>query len=634
MPATTYIDFFGNNSGALQVQNIDIAPMGPHTITSAHKLTLEGQNGNGWTAITAGGPGQFAANLAQFTFAPVIGQVSQATYQYIDHDSIPAGAQTLPALMGVLFTGTSMLQNQSAQIPISTLVDSSNPRPLPFATWTVVLIGNLQTFGVAADNMAAVTAGVTTLSDLSASVSLLQGGGLFSQARVAAGLPAPGLSPMSTRALQSFSSSGPLITPITTGLTMKPVGLPAPPIINHVVPLKPVPLLAFRLRAVFQPRPLAAADAPPALQTTVKFLTPATAPATTGAAAGPVIGRFTPPVPAPLPGARLIYLRETAAPRPTSLARSGRTLRSAEIGWSAGAAHIQEFQNAETGISVAGVAVPAGTIHIWELPTSNNTITVSGTSGVRLTFLSPSGRVIADLEESGNASSNFSSPAGSASVAVTCLGNTSSVVNGGMGAVTMLAASQNRKPVVGWQAGNLMAQINSSTFLARGAVVILAQPNLVQKNKQVTAQGMLRLSQAVLDQPGVETWLPTSIGVVGILLDQQDSTAAGDGDLAIAVNGATLATPPVRVVGGARKILLYDVTQVTATDHIVIAVASRSASRLAGIIGLSGHAQEWAALWNGAIPEHIVSDGPLTPDGSVAVTITAATTAPAVRNAD
>ena len=39
-------------------------------------------------------------------------------------------------------------------------------------------------------------------------------------------------------------------------------------------------------------------------------------------------------------------------------------------------------------------------------------------------------------------------------------------------------------------------------------------------------------------------------------------------------------------------------------------------------------AQEWAVLWNGAIPEHVVPDGPLTPDGSVLVTITAAAPAP------
>jgi hypothetical protein len=629
MPAMSFIDFFGNNSGSLPVQNIDLAPMGNHAIASAHKLTLEGQSGGGWTVIAGTGRGEFSANPAQFTFAPVIGQVSQATYQYFDHDSIPAAAQTLPALMGVVITGTSLLQNPSSQIPISTLVDSGDSRPLPFATWTPILIGGLQIFGAAADKMAAVTSGVTTLSDLDASVALLQGGGVFSQARIAAGLPAQGLPPMAARALQSFSSSGPLITPITTGLTMKPVGLALPPIIDRVIPLKPVPLQVFRLRAVFQARPLPAADAPPAFRTTVNFLNVA-APR---AAGGPVIGRFTPPVPAPLPGARLTYLRETAAPRPTSLARSGRTLRSAEIGWSAGAAHVQAFQNAEAAITAKGVPIPAGTVHIWEFPAAGPTINIAGTAGVRITLLSQSGRVIADFEESGNQQSSFKAPAGSTAVAITCLGNTTSVVNGGMGAVTLLAASQNKKPVVGWQAGNLMAQINSNTFLARGSCVILAQPNLVQKSKQVTAQGMVHLSEAVLDQPGVETWLPTSIGVVGLILDQQDPTAAEDGDLAIAVSGVTLATPPVRVVGGARKILLYDVTQVTATDHIVVGVASRSASRLSGIIGLSGHAQEWAVLWNGAIPEHIVPDGPLTPDGSVTVTLTAATTAPAAGTA-
>jgi hypothetical protein len=166
-------------------------------------------------------------------------------------------------------------------------------------------------------------------------------------------------------------------------------------------------------------------------------------------------------------------------------------------------------------------------------------------------------------------------------------------------------------------------------LLGRGSCVILSQPNLTRKGKQVTAQGMIRLSQAVVDQSGIETWLPVSIGVVGLFLDQQDPTAAADGDLAIAVNGATLSTPPVRVSGGTRKILLYDVSQVTATDHIVIGVASRNASRLSGVIGLSGHAQEWAVRWNGAIPEHIVPDGPLTPDGAIMVTITTPVPAPA-----
>jgi hypothetical protein len=630
MPATTYQDFFNNNSGPLPVQNVDIAPIGNHAITSVHKLTLEGKNGSGWTVIAGTGRGQFSADPSQFTFSPVIGQVSQATYQYIDHDSVPAAAQTLPALMGVAIAGIPKLENPSSPIPISTLIDSGDSRPLPFATLTQVVIGDLQTFGVAADGMAAVTAGVTTASDLKASLSLLQGGGLFSRARTVSGLPTQGLRPMSARALQSFSSSGPLITPLTTGLTMKPVGLALPPKITEVVPLSPIPLQAYRLRAVFQSRPLAAADAPPAFRTTVTFLS---SNAPKAAADAPVIGRFNPPVPVPLPGARLTFLRETAAPRPTTLARSGRTLRSPELGWSVGSAHTQAFQNAESSVGANGVAIPAGTTHIWEFPASANTVTVVGTAAVRVTFLSQSGQVIADFEESGNQQTNFVSPAGSSAVAITCLGNTSSVVNGGLGAVTMLAASQRGRPVVGWQAGNLMPQINSSTFLARGSCVALSQPNLARKGKQVSAQGMLRLSQAVVDQSGIETWLPTSISVVGLILDQQDATAASDGDLAIAVSGATLSTPPIRVVGGARKILLYDVTQVTASNQIIVGVASLSASRLSGIIGLSGRAQEWAVLWNGAVPEHIVPDGPLTPDGSVLITIAAATPSPAAKPA-
>jgi len=619
MPAMAYQDFFGNNSGQLaSVQEINIAPMGGHTITSLHKVTLEGQNGGGWTVIAGTGRGQFSADPTQFTFSPVIGQVSQATYQYIDHDSIPAAAQTLPALLGLTITGTPLLQNQSGLIPISTLIDAGDSRPLPFATLTTVIIGGLQVFGVAADGMAAITAGVTTATDLSASIALLQGTGVFSQARAAAGLPPLGLQPMATRALKSFSSSGPLITPITTGLTMKPVGLALPPKINPVVLLKPVSLQSFRLRVVLQNRPLPAADAPAAIRTTVNFLQVA---AKDQVVVAP-IGRFTPPTPAPLPGARLSHLRAAAAPRPTALARSGRTLRSSQLGWSVGSAHLQAFQGAEAQIGSTGVSIPAGTTHIWELPPQANVVKISGSSAVRITFLNQSGQVIEDLEESGNPQTSCNAPAKARAVAITCLGNASSTVFGGLGAVTFLAASQTGKPVVGWQAGNLMPQVNSSTFLSRGSCAILSQPNLTRKGRQVSAQGMVRLSQAAVDQSGIETWLPPSISVVGLVLDQQDPTAASDGDLAIAVSGATLSTPPVRVTGGARKILLYDVTQVTATDHIVVGVASRNASRLSGVIGLSGSAQEWAVNWNGAIPEHIVADGPLTPDGSVTITIT------------
>jgi hypothetical protein len=245
---------------------------------------------------------------------------------------------------------------------------------------------------------------------------------------------------------------------------------------------------------------------------------------------------------------------------------------------------------------------------------------------VRVTFLDRNGRLLGDDEAAGTgtgaSTSTFPIPAGCGAVAVTGLGHVGAASRGGLGAVSFSAASQGQCAVAGWQAGNLMPQVNSSTFLGRASCVILAQPSLSRKGKQRTAQGMVRLSQAVVDQSGVETWLPVSVGVVGLILDQRDPTAASSGDLAIAVSGAVVAAP-AQVTGGVRKILLYDVTKVSAADHIVVAVASQSGSRLSGIVGLPGRAQEWAVRWNGGIPEHIVPDGPLTSDGSVVVTISA-----------
>jgi hypothetical protein len=159
-------------------------------------------------------------------------------------------------------------------------------------------------------------------------------------------------------------------------------------------------------------------------------------------------------------------------------------------------------------------------------------------------------------------------------------------------------------------------------------VIILAQPALTNKRRLPAAQAMVRLSEALVDQPGVETWLPTAISVVGLLLDIVDPSASQDGDLAIAVKGATLSTPPVRVVGGNRKMLFYDVLAHDANaTYISVSVGSRSGLRLSGIVGLSGRAQEWGIRLNGQVPEHWVGEGPLTPDGQITVTIVAPTPA-------
>ncbi|HEX3996132.1 MAG TPA: hypothetical protein VHX39_33590, partial [Acetobacteraceae bacterium] len=69
-----------------------------------------------------------------------------------------------------------------------------------------------------------------------------------------------------------------------------------------------------------------------------------------------------------------------------------------------------------------------------------------------------------------------------------------------------------------------------------------------------------------------------------------------------------------------RRALLYDVSDADATaGHITVGVASVSGWRLAGVVGMPGKAQEWATDLQGKVPEHIVPDGPLTPDGSISV---------------
>jgi hypothetical protein len=172
----------------------------------------------------------------------------------------------------------------------------------------------------------------------------------------------------------------------------------------------------------------------------------------------------------------------------------------------------------------------------------------------------------------------------------------------------------------GWQAENLLPQVGPTTILARGAALVLAQFQTPRRSRQAVSQTMVRVSEAIASQSGASTWLPTSTGVVMILLDQQDPAAAADGDLSLAIDGATLSSSPIRVLGGRRRALLYDVTAVTAgADHISVAAASVTGWRFAGVVGLAGNAQEWGVRFNGTIPQQIVPDGPLTPDGSVTV---------------
>jgi hypothetical protein len=618
---------FGHYGPLSTVFKFDLAPLlidnAHHALTSEHAFLIDGwdEKNKTWSPVLPADNNpppageEFTVDATHFRIEPIIGQISEAPYHLLPHDSVPAAANTLPALMGLNITGVSVLNNPSQPIPITSLYDYGFSRPLPFATWSLSQLTNLQLLGAKADTLITIAASANTSTTLTVAHAMLSGDGFFAEARSATGLPPEGLPPLAGRSLLHFRSSPPAILPITTGLTMKPVGLPEPPVINRVGKVLPVLLEAPRLRAVLQGKPVPTQDTPPRLRTTVaKRAAAKTAP------------RSTPPRLDTIPGARLHTIRAAGAPRPTALARSSRTLRSAEAGWPLGTAHRRQFEKAERLIRGEGVMLPAGTTHVWDLPaTAGRAVAISGSAAARVTFLSRAGYVLSDTELLSGAPA-LPAPEAAAMVAVTCLGNPPAIrgaaarVTPGLGAVSFNAG--HRSAIVGWQTGNLVPQVGSTTLLGRGCVIILSQPALTNKRRFAAAQATVRLSGALVQQPGVETWLPLGIGVVALILDILDPSATQDGDLSLAVKGAGLSSRPVRVAGGNRKMLFYDVvSRDREASHIGISVASRQGVRVAGVAGLSGRAQEWGIRLNGRVPEHWVGEGPLTPDGQLNIRI-------------
>jgi hypothetical protein len=118
--------------------------------------------------------------------------------------------------------------------------------------------------------------------------------------------------------------------------------------------------------------------------------------------------------------------------------------------------------------------------------------------------------------------------------------------------------------------------------------------------------------------------------VVICLLEQTDPTKAFDGDLAVSTEGAVVALPPLVVVGGTRRAVLYDVR---ATDEaqkrswFEFTVASEAGWRLGGVIGLQGSATEWADRLDGDVPPTFIDDQALSADGEVRARFAIATDA-------
>ncbi len=612
MPAMDYHDFVNGASGPLpDVRSLAINPMQASALTSTHVISLQGLNteSNQWVDIATFDGFQ----PTQFAITGIVGGVSEAVWGFYPPDQVPAAARTLPAVTGLTIVGTAALEGQSALIPIGTLVDDHNPRPLPFASVTGFI--QLQGYGVSADALAQFATDTSTLSTIGAATDILSTGQVFAAGREAIGGTQTGLTPFAVRALTQLRSAPPLLTPITTGLTMKPPKLPLPPTIPQAVVSGIVTLDAPRLRAVLRSYPQPASDVPLALRTTVSNAPPAAV-------------RMAAPVLDTVAGARLSVVAAPAAVRSARLASNSKTLRTPELGWSGTGAQNKALRQAEADFIAAGVHLAAGVTHVWDLPDSlwatgnGPNLTITGNSAIRITCLDLAGAILQDQESVNSQSSTFAIPPKTAMLAVMCLGNPAGVniAGSGFGRVSLAAAPAGKTPVVGWQAANQVFQAAPLTLLARGAAVVLSQSKIALRSLQMTTQSEVRAADAIGDKLGVETWLPPTISVVMVMLDQQNPTAANSSDLSIAAQGVTLSTSPLIVNGGSRTALLYDVQKV-ATDvkYVTLSVASLSAWRVAGVVGAAGSAQEWATRMNGGVPEQMVPEGPLTPDGQVTV---------------
>ena len=617
MPATISTDFvFGDQDESASVHSIDVAPMYKESVDSRTVITLQGKNGSGWTPVTVGNSDvRFNVDKLHWKITPTIGKVSEATWHWNDPTNMPAAANTLPAITNVQIVGFAVTEGQSQLIPIAKLIDYGNSRPLPFAVpWDIT---TFKSYGVGADSLAVLGSQLASATTLSVASQVLSGNGFFSQMRQASGLPQDGLHPLAVRALNVNRSAPPLLTPLSTGLTMKPVGLPSPPAIAEVPPVLPVPLQSPRLRAVLQSRPQPVADTPPALRTSV-----------TNVAAAANVPRMAAPQVTTL-ASRVQRVAAPNAPRATKLAAAARIVRSPELAWTSGVSHQEGLSSAEQDLGTSGVSLPAGTTHLWDIPaTSAKQLVVSGGAAFRMTFLTRGGSVISDREYAAGSNMAIAIPPRCGMVAITCLGvppTTVTKITPALGAVSFAAAPAGQMAAAGWELHNLLPQVGPITLLGRGACLVFPQSHAPARKKQAVSSAMVTVSDALATQPAVETWLPTSAGAVMILLDQQDPSAAADGDLALAVDGATLSASPIRILGGRRRALLYDVQQVNPNaDHITVATASLTGWRFSGVIGLSGKAQEWGVRFNGKIPEQLVPDGPLTPNGSVIVRMVAA----------
>jgi hypothetical protein len=126
----------------------------------------------------------------------------------------------------------------------------------------------------------------------------------------------------------------------------------------------------------------------------------------------------------------------------------------------------------------------------------------------------------------------------------------------------------------------------------------------------------------MLTQEVVTTRFPTSLSVVGVLVDRDTQAVPAPPDAVIIhIDGATSAPLPLQVAAGNRTVYLYDIVIDTADGaqppSLSVTVGLRTGLSLAGVLGAPGTASGWAAALAGSTLTQIVPDEQLTADGEL-----------------
>ncbi len=589
---------------------VDLAPMNRRSMTSRHQLRIRLANGN---AVP------LALDPDRFVLTQRGGNFPEATWRWQDPRKMQAGAANIRRLAGIRVDGVAEIVNRSALVQITGAVDDlpEYALPLPFEQPGSNFYTELIQIGQTANAMVDLTVNWTLEERRFASASLL-GSPEFAQVRSAVGgkaLSARGQMDLATR------SAPARVVPLATGLTMDAPGQPAPlPFVNGA---DTAPRLeAPRLMAVMRQRGAPSLSEPLALRTTVAKIPEAKR-----------AQRMDAPRPRALAGARLHRAAPAQAAAPTRAVQGERSLLNPLFAASS-SAHAKAFEEASKRVMGDGFELPAGTTHLWQLPETDEAgrarirLRLTGDGAARIVWLDMDGEVLSDGERAVIPEQFLPMPQGAAMLALSCLGKvpglragTGASREGGMAEITRNWSQAGGVPAVGWQAGSQLAMVGAHTLLGRGASVQTARPIDAGRRGLISA-GLVRAGEVMARQSAVQTRLPDDVTVVLIQLDALDASAANDGDLAIGCEGAQLSGTPVVVSAGTRRTLIYDAWPDELgkkRGFIEVSIASRSAWRAAGVIGLAGDAKGWGERLAGSVPPELVSPLALSPDGSVMV---------------